>query len=273
MRRVSIESLKKDYAPGVSSVKNLDKLDRELLDNRAYCKIMDSKSPVFFWGHSLSECIRQNLFAKLLVCISAFVGGDIWTRCIFATLAMLQLRDEPTARIIIGQGKSSKDIGFCWLELQVDGVWYAIDPSLIHDKRIPLSEDCLDFAMEQSNPCTRIFVIDHAEFWDEKLAQRLHVLTRSRKTSQLWYELDCESWQAPGNTAKLQEVLDEKNNASVAEVCYGIVADGDLTFTINQGLIDLCMTAQYAPEELVSIVAFADALEEILRELGFGNYE
>ena len=269
MHQVTIKKLQEEYKQGLHSIQGLDALDCELLANRIYTKIMGNDREVFFWRHTLAECIRKDLFGKLLVLITAFVGGDIWTRCVFATLAMLQMQDDTNSRIIIGQGRR-RDVGFCWAETQVEGVWYALDPSLMHQKQIPLSSTCLEFASKQTGRNPRIYVMDHQDFWTQKIAQRLHYITQSRLTSQLWYELDCESWLIAENVDAFQRVLDTKDkivDANTSTV-YSIATGGEPRFVIDQPVIELCLASK-SIEEIVSAVASAHDLADFLKQLGF----
>ena len=87
-----------------------------------------------------------------------------------STLAMLMLKDDPTAKIVQGRARSARESGIlrhCWVEIQRSSRWYVLDLGWFSYHLQPIPRDWYyDPMMVQAKP---VWTCRSREFWQRHL--------------------------------------------------------------------------------------------------------
>lgn len=127
-----------------------------------YCRV----ERFYLDGFKLIDVLDQELFLEL----SGLLGGQCYEA---AALAMLVLRENPTARLVYGTAVNSPDTGgrcdHAWVEFTAHGLPFVVDWTWFPD------DVCLPRLIHQdSRQPIAISSISYQEFWASAFTRRLH---------------------------------------------------------------------------------------------------
>ncbi len=259
MHLVPLSQLEMEYRKPYLALQAVDSLDRELRENSAYLKTMQPKVPIYFWGHSFNECNKNSLFPKLNTYIMHCLGYDLWTCWVYSALAMLQLRNERSARIVFNLNDSEYTLS--WVEFQVDDVRYVVDPFLLSQGHIPQAYEYFRKIQRNLAAESNTFVIDYDEFWNLPITQKAYQLLRNQHTSQIWYELDCEFWFDPEISIKIDEVMSLRLTNPKMRPKYVISEEEGPDVLIAQSVIDICNQPNYNDDNIIGFVKLKESIK------------
>lgn len=142
---------------------------------QAIYKVSSAAENLYLDGIKISDVIQQ----KFLVQLGKEAGHGLCYEA--AALAMLLLKDNPTARFLQGTAKRSESgerTDHAWVEFEENGVPFAVDLTWF-DK-----EFCLP-RIVHVDICESLvyFTCDYQRFWQMSMSQKLYSLCHNKKTS------------------------------------------------------------------------------------------
>lgn len=120
-----------------------------------------TNTDLYFCGKPIKQVFENQFFDCLNIHVDCgFCYG-------LSGLAMLMLKDDPTAQIVQGMARSplsKKRLCHCWVEIQRDGEWYVVDLgwSFMLKRRVTPREQYYD---PSSIAAESQWTLKHREFW------------------------------------------------------------------------------------------------------------